>query len=106
MSDDHDVESAETFDVVPEALPDLTLQPMTIDGPGQNAPRNGESESGSIQTIWPHDDGHRARAQSDSVGKCPCEIFPSPQPAIRSEPPIGGSAFRQRVGSVPSHAVR
>ena len=94
------------FDGVPEALPDLALQTMPIDGPGQYATGNGESESGSLKTVWPHHDGQGAGGQPDSVGKCPCEITPSPQSALRSEPSIVGSALRQRVGSDLSRAVR
>ena len=96
----------ETFSVVAEALANLSLQAMAHHGATRYAAGDGEPESGMMYFVRPHDDRHDFHVQPDSTGKDPLEVFPSSQPQLRPEPPIGGPALRQRVFAVPLHVAR
>ena len=102
----YDIEPLETFRVVAETLADLALQPMAHHGTTRDAPGNGKPKPGMMYFVWPHNDRHDLHVQPDPTGKDPREVFPSPQPQLRPEPPIGGLALRQKVFAVPSHVAR
>ena len=69
ISEHYDIQPAEAFDVVAEALPDLTFQSMTIHGARHDATRNGESESGMVHAVGTHDERHDPCGQPDTTGK-------------------------------------
>ena len=102
----HHIEAAKAFDVVAEALPDQTLQPMTSHGAGHDTAPDGESESGTVHLIGAHHDGQNLSVQTGAPGEYAREILPPTQPTLLPQVPIGAILLRRRVASVLLHAAR
>ena len=93
---EHDhIEAAEAFDVVAEALPDQTLQPMTSHGARHDTAPDGESESGMVHSIGANQNCQNLRVQTGAPGEYTREILPPAQPALPPQVPIDAILLRR-----------
>ena len=95
LGDNNNVEAGQAFSIVTETFPDLTLQAVTCHGATGNTTGDSKPKPGLVGAVGTHDDCHDLRVQTDTAGKDLCEVFPTMQPLLRPETPIGGLVLRQ-----------
>ena len=93
---EHDhIEAPEAFDVVAEALPDQTLQPMASHGARHDTAPDGESESGTIHVIGANHDCQNLSVQTGAPGEYARKILSPTQPAVPPQVLIGAILLRR-----------
>ena len=104
---EHDqINAVKPLDVVAKALPNLSLQSMSIHGPWRDATPDCEAEPGAVQVVGADNDRKHLGIQARAPGEYRREVPPPPEPTFPPQAPIGAVLVRRRAVFVPSHAAR